>query len=158
MQRRYSEPNTYIDAIPSISQDSNELYDDVASLADPEVNMGIKNPRGICVIFCFILISGCFPTLTSSSRIIQDAGENSEPNCEGSRVQEDNEMQSKTTQRFTDAEQDNNSKIYLDLVPLPSFLHPTSGSKASPSKEPSRESPVHAEEQDPLSQNKEVDH
>ncbi|XP_013863040.1 actin filament-associated protein 1-like 2 [Austrofundulus limnaeus] len=121
MQRRYSEPNTYIDAIPSISQDSNELYDDVASLADPE-----------------------------------DAGESSEPNCEGNRVQEDNEMQSETTKWCTDAEQDNNSKIYLDLVPLPSFLHPTSGSKTSPHKETSRESPVHAEEQDPSSQNKEV--
>lgn len=39
MLRRYSEPNTYIDTIPSISQNSDELYDDVASLADPEVTL-----------------------------------------------------------------------------------------------------------------------
>lgn len=38
MQRRYSEPNTYIDTISSISHNSDELYDDVASIADPEVS------------------------------------------------------------------------------------------------------------------------
>ncbi|XP_068610383.1 actin filament-associated protein 1-like 2 [Brachionichthys hirsutus] len=36
MQRRYSEPNTYIDTPPSIPNNSDELYDDVASIADPE--------------------------------------------------------------------------------------------------------------------------
>uniref|UniRef100_A0A3B4EV46 Actin filament-associated protein 1-like 2 n=1 Tax=Pundamilia nyererei TaxID=303518 RepID=A0A3B4EV46_9CICH len=36
MQRRYSEPNTYIDTLPSISHNSDDLYDDVASIADPE--------------------------------------------------------------------------------------------------------------------------
>lgn len=43
MQRRYSEPNTYIDAPPSIPHDSDELYDDVASLADPEVYPWLKS-------------------------------------------------------------------------------------------------------------------
>lgn len=42
MQRRYSEPNTYIDTLPPISQNSDELYDDVASIADPEVRDDIK--------------------------------------------------------------------------------------------------------------------
>ncbi len=42
MQRRYSEPNTYIDTLPSISHNSDELYDDVASIADPEVCSGLK--------------------------------------------------------------------------------------------------------------------
>lgn len=37
MQRRYSEPNTYIDAPPPIPHNSDDLYDDVASIADPEV-------------------------------------------------------------------------------------------------------------------------
>ncbi|KAG8008702.1 Actin filament-associated protein 1-like 2, partial [Nibea albiflora] len=37
MQRRYSEPNTYIDTQPSVTHNSDELYDDVASIADPEV-------------------------------------------------------------------------------------------------------------------------
>lgn len=37
MQRRYSEPNTYIDTPPSNPHNSDELYDDVAFTADPEV-------------------------------------------------------------------------------------------------------------------------
>lgn len=37
MQRRYSEPNTYIDTLPSNPHTSDELYDDVAFTADPEV-------------------------------------------------------------------------------------------------------------------------
>lgn len=44
MQRRYSEPNTYIDTPPSIPHDSEELYDDVASIADPEVCSGLNAP------------------------------------------------------------------------------------------------------------------
>ncbi|XP_056152984.1 actin filament-associated protein 1-like 2 isoform X2 [Lampris incognitus] len=37
MQRRYSEPNTYIDSLPSVPHPSDELYDDVASIgAEPE--------------------------------------------------------------------------------------------------------------------------
>lgn len=39
MQRRYSEPNTYIDTPPSIPLNSDELYDDVAG---PEVCSGLK--------------------------------------------------------------------------------------------------------------------
>lgn len=46
MQRRYSEPNTYIDTPPAISNNSEELYDDVASIADPEV----------CSDFCFFYL------------------------------------------------------------------------------------------------------
>uniref|UniRef100_A0A3B4EYF3 Actin filament-associated protein 1-like 2 n=1 Tax=Pundamilia nyererei TaxID=303518 RepID=A0A3B4EYF3_9CICH len=75
MQRRYSEPNTYIDTLPSISHNSDDLYDDVASIADPE-----------------------------------DAEENNSEN-----------------------------RIYLDLVPVRSFLHTSSGGKLSP-KEASRHS------------------
>lgn len=154
MQRRYSETNTYIDTVPSISQDSNELYDDVASIADPEVGMGVKIPSGICAILSFIWIAGCFPPLTSSSQIIQDAEEDSEPNCEENKVQEVIE----TTKEHADAEQDS-SKIYLDLVPLPSFLHPMGGHKTSPHKETSSASTVHVEEhRDHLSPNKEVEH
>lgn len=47
MQRRYSEPNTYIDAPPSIPHNSDDLYDDVASIADPEVCSGLKCTQGI---------------------------------------------------------------------------------------------------------------
>lgn len=42
MQRRYSEPNAYIDSLPSISLNSDELYDDVASIADPEVRTAYR--------------------------------------------------------------------------------------------------------------------
>lgn len=41
MQRRYSEPNTYIDRLPSNPHNPDELYDDVAFTADPEVCHGI---------------------------------------------------------------------------------------------------------------------
>uniref|UniRef100_A0A1A7WJ13 Actin filament-associated protein 1-like 2 n=2 Tax=Iconisemion striatum TaxID=60296 RepID=A0A1A7WJ13_9TELE len=99
MQRRYSEENTYIDTVPSISQNSDELYDDVASLADPE-----------------------------------DAEESSVPNCEVNKVQEQNANKS------TEAEEDD-TRIYLDLVPLPSFLHTSSGPK-SPVSDISTVSPV----------------
>uniref|UniRef100_A0A8C6LTV9 Actin filament-associated protein 1-like 2 n=1 Tax=Nothobranchius furzeri TaxID=105023 RepID=A0A8C6LTV9_NOTFU len=80
MQRKYSEPNTYIDTIPSISQNSDELYDDVASPADLKVCIRIRSPY--------------------------------------------------------------DSRIYLDLVPLPSFLHTSSGHKSSPVNDTSRVSPV----------------
>uniref|UniRef100_A0A3B4VI39 Actin filament-associated protein 1-like 2 n=1 Tax=Seriola dumerili TaxID=41447 RepID=A0A3B4VI39_SERDU len=85
MQRRYSEPNTYIDTPPSISHNSDELYDDVASIADPE-------------------------------------------NSEGT-------------------EQDPDNRVYLDLVPVRSFLHTSCGAKTPPAKETSRYSPVPLEEQ-----------
>uniref|UniRef100_A0A3Q3X0N3 Actin filament-associated protein 1-like 2 n=1 Tax=Mola mola TaxID=94237 RepID=A0A3Q3X0N3_MOLML len=42
MQRRYSEPNTYINNSSSIALSSEELYDDVASIADPEVGTGLS--------------------------------------------------------------------------------------------------------------------
>uniref|UniRef100_A0A3B4B2M8 Actin filament-associated protein 1-like 2 n=1 Tax=Periophthalmus magnuspinnatus TaxID=409849 RepID=A0A3B4B2M8_9GOBI len=74
MQRRYSEPNTYIDTPPSFSQNSDELYDDVASLPDPEV-------------------------------LIEDSNGTKE---------------------------DADSKIYLDLIPVRSFLH--TSVKDSPGK------------------------
>uniref|UniRef100_A0A1A8K3U5 Actin filament-associated protein 1-like 2 n=2 Tax=Nothobranchius kuhntae TaxID=321403 RepID=A0A1A8K3U5_NOTKU len=100
MQRKYSEPNTYIDTIPSISQNSDELYDDVASPAD-----------------------------------FKDAEESSTTNCEVNKDQEQN------AQKSTESEEDD-SRIYLDLVPLPSFLHSSSGHKSSPVNDTSRVSPV----------------
>lgn len=47
MLRRYSEPNTYIDSPPTIAQNSDELYDDVASIADPEVCFLLKGFSGV---------------------------------------------------------------------------------------------------------------
>lgn len=43
MQRRYSEPNTYIDSLPAIPHSLEDLYDDVASIeADPEVSSALQ--------------------------------------------------------------------------------------------------------------------
>uniref|UniRef100_A0A3Q0RUN0 Actin filament-associated protein 1-like 2 n=1 Tax=Amphilophus citrinellus TaxID=61819 RepID=A0A3Q0RUN0_AMPCI len=78
MQRRYSEPNTYIDTLPSISHNSDELYDDVASIADPE---------------------------------------------------KDNETCSQDAKDPEGTEEDPENRIYLDLVPVRSFLHTSSGGK-----------------------------
>uniref|UniRef100_A0A3B3CWF3 Actin filament-associated protein 1-like 2 n=1 Tax=Oryzias melastigma TaxID=30732 RepID=A0A3B3CWF3_ORYME len=101
MLRRYSEPNTYIDTIPSISQNSDELYDDVASLADPE-----------------------------------DSKDNS-PNFDDDNLQESGEACRK--------EAEDDDRIYIDLLPVRSFLHTPSGAKQIPAKEPSSNSPVPAD-------------
>uniref|UniRef100_A0A3Q4BGS5 Actin filament-associated protein 1-like 2 n=1 Tax=Mola mola TaxID=94237 RepID=A0A3Q4BGS5_MOLML len=69
LEGKYSEPNTYINNSSSIALSSEELYDDVASIADPEV---------------------------------------------------------------VATEQDTENRVYLDLVPVRSFLH-TSGGCKSPS-------------------------
>ncbi|KAM9426463.1 actin filament-associated protein 1-like 2 isoform 2-T2 [Pholidichthys leucotaenia] len=109
MQRRYSEPNTYIDT-PSISLNSDELYDDVASIADPE-----------------------------------NTEENNLTNCEDNSLQEN--IESTEAKDPVVTERDTEERIYLDLVPVRSFLHTSNGSKASPFKEATRHSPVPVEEQ-----------
>uniref|UniRef100_A0A3B5LKG3 Actin filament-associated protein 1-like 2 n=1 Tax=Xiphophorus couchianus TaxID=32473 RepID=A0A3B5LKG3_9TELE len=101
MQRRYSESNTYIDTLPSIPQNSDEIYDDVASIADPEDH--------------------------------------------------------NATQPDNVTEQDSDNRIYLDLVPMRSFLHTACGAKASPPLTP-RVCPIPGEGQkDSSCQVKEVD-
>ncbi|RVE59487.1 hypothetical protein OJAV_G00188980 [Oryzias javanicus] len=103
MMRRYSEPNTYIDTIPSISQNSDELYDDVASLADPE-----------------------------------DSKENNSPNFDDD-LQESGEASLRDADGRKEAEDDD--RIYIDLLPVRSFLHTPGGAKQIPAKEPSSNSP-----------------
>ncbi|KAM6898578.1 actin filament-associated protein 1-like 2 isoform 1-T1 [Lycodopsis pacificus] len=121
MQRRYSEPNTYIDTPPSVAHNSDELYDDVASIADPE-----------------------------------DAEESGLPDSEDNNPQEHNDTCAQDTKDSVGTEQDTDSRIYLDLIPVRSFLHTSGGSKA-PAKETSSHSPVPVEEEkDPSSQMKEV--
>ncbi|KAM7370783.1 hypothetical protein PAMP_010304 [Pampus punctatissimus] len=118
MQRRYSESNTYIDTPPSIPLNSDELYDDVASLADPE-----------------------------------DAEESGLPDSE------DNNLNETCTQGTKDpvVTENDTERVYLDLVPVRSFLHTAGGGKVTPSKETSRHSPVPFEEQkEPSCQIKEV--
>ncbi|XP_039990782.1 actin filament-associated protein 1-like 2 isoform X3 [Xiphias gladius] len=112
MQRRYSEPNTYIDTLPSIPHNSDELYDDVASIADPE-----------------------------------DAEESSLPRSEDNDLQEHNETCTHDAKDSVGTEQDTENRVYLDLVPVRSFLHTSSGGKASPAKETFRHSPVPVEDQ-----------
>ncbi|XP_072311851.1 actin filament-associated protein 1-like 2 isoform X2 [Eucyclogobius newberryi] len=95
MQRRYSEPNTYIDTPPSFSQNSDELYDDVASLADPE-----------------------------------DAEETESFDDETKTIENDSEN-NQTDESIKDTNKPED--LYLDLIPVRSFLH-TSG-KNSPAKD-----------------------
>ncbi|CAJ1081035.1 actin filament-associated protein 1-like 2 isoform X1 [Xyrichtys novacula] len=119
MQRRYSEPNTYTDTPPSISNNSDELYDDVASIADPE-----------------------------------DAEESALPDSEDNNLQEQNAT---FTQDNKDSEQDTDDRVYLDLVPVRSFLHTSCGNKPAPAKETSGHSSIPGEDQkDQTSQNNEV--
>ncbi|XP_044193848.1 actin filament-associated protein 1-like 2 isoform X1 [Thunnus albacares] len=122
MQRGYSEPNTYIDTPPSIPLNSDELYDDVASIADPE-----------------------------------DAEESGLPESEDNNLQQHNEICTQGTKEPVVTEEDIDSRVYLDLVPVRSFLHTSGGGKVIPAKETSRHSPVTLEEQkDPSCQVKEV--
>ncbi|KAM8837977.1 actin filament-associated protein 1-like 2 isoform 2-T2 [Spinachia spinachia] len=117
MQRRYSEPNTYIDTVPSVPHNSEELYDDVASIADPE-----------------------------------DAEESSLADSEDNNPQEQTEPCAQDTRDPEGAEQDTDTRVYLDLIPVRSFLHTPAASKA-----PSRDSPVPSEEEkDPSALIKEV--
>nr|XP_057918675.1 actin filament-associated protein 1-like 2 isoform X2 [Doryrhamphus excisus] len=95
MQRRYSEPNAYIDALPSAPQNQEELYDDVASLADPEDAVDARPPQGEETIGNF----------------------------------EEKSTQDQRDPLATDADLEN--RVYLDLVPVRSFLHTVSGGKDS---------------------------
>ncbi|KAM9837249.1 actin filament-associated protein 1-like 2 [Aulostomus maculatus] len=122
MQRRYSEPNTYIETPPSIPHDSDELYDDVASIADPE-----------------------------------DAEECGRPHSETSDVIEQSKTCTQDTADPVGTAQDTDSKVYLDLVPVRSFLHTSCGAKETPLKETSGHSTAPLEEQkEPLCPVKEV--
>ncbi|XP_061611479.1 actin filament-associated protein 1-like 2 [Phyllopteryx taeniolatus] len=122
MQRRYSEPNTYIDALPSTLQNPDELYDDVASIADPE-----------------------------------DIVAGSLPQSEENDIEEHHEMSAHDPKDLVATDEDPENRVYLDLVPVRSFLHTVVGGKESPAQETSGESPEPLEEQnDPSSPNKEV--
>ncbi|KAK7919577.1 hypothetical protein WMY93_010861 [Mugilogobius chulae] len=85
---------------PSFSQNSEELYDDVASLADPE-----------------------------------DAEETESLNNENKPIEKDNEnnLTNESIKDTNNTEEDTDNRVYLDLIPVRSFLH-TSG-KNSPAKD-----------------------
>ncbi|XP_061911633.1 actin filament-associated protein 1-like 2 isoform X1 [Entelurus aequoreus] len=93
MQRRYSEPNAYIDALPSTPEDQEELYDDVASLAD-----------------------------------LEDAVDGGPPQDKETAVNsEETSAQDQKDPVAEDADPEN--RIYLDLVPVRSFLHTVGSGK-----------------------------
>ncbi|XP_062270284.1 actin filament-associated protein 1-like 2 isoform X2 [Platichthys flesus] len=96
MQRRYSELNTYIDTPPAVPLDSEELYDDVASLADPE-----------------------------------DAEESLLPDTEENHLLQRDETQAE----LKEPEGTDPDKVYLDLIPVRSFLHTSCGGKNPVTKE-----------------------
>ncbi|KAK2820413.1 hypothetical protein Q5P01_023372 [Channa striata] len=121
MQRRYSEPNTYIDAPPSIPHSSDDLYDDVASLADPE-----------------------------------DAEESRLPDTEDKDLLENNETCTDNAKDSAGTEPHDDDRIYLDLIPVRSFLHTSCASKVSPTKDTCPKSPTPVEDHKDSCQNKEV--
>lgn len=98
-----------------------------------------------------------FHLTTSYSRVIQDAEESGLPDSEDNNLQEHDETCTRDTKDSVGTEQDAEDRIYLDLVPVRSFLHTSCGGKALPAKETSRHSPVPVEDQrDSSSQMKEV--
>lgn len=91
----------------------------------------------------FILL---FPSLISYTPLIQDTEENALPNSE----EENNSQDHNATQsdNAKDAERQTDDRIYLDLVPMHSFLHTACGAKASPApKEAPRVCPIPGERQ-----------
>ncbi|XP_037134620.1 actin filament-associated protein 1-like 2 [Syngnathus acus] len=116
MQRGFSEPNNYIDALPSAQQNPDELYDDVASIADPED-----------------IVAGCLPLSDEKD------------------IEEPREMSAKDAHKDLVAqEEEPENRVYLDLVPVRSFLHTVAGG----GKERSGESPEPSEERkEPLKLN-----
>ncbi|KAL6475350.1 hypothetical protein MHYP_G00163900 [Metynnis hypsauchen] len=104
MQRRYSEPNTYTDTLPSNPHDADDIYDDVASTENEQ-----------------------------------------EDGQEGS------------SELMVSTEQDGKDRVYLDLIPVRSFLHTNSGrvspqSAHSPQRESSPTPTPTAEQQDPVNE------
>lgn len=87
---------------------------------------------------------------------MQDAEESGLPDSEDNSLQENNEPCAQDTRDSVATEQDTENRVYLDLVPVRSFLH-TSGGCKSPSVIDTSHSPGPVEDQkDPPSQIKEV--
>ncbi|XP_011604547.1 actin filament-associated protein 1-like 2 isoform X1 [Takifugu rubripes] len=119
MQRRYSEPNTYIDTLPSNPHNTDELYDDVAFTADPE--------------------------------------DTEESSLADSNLQEQNDACPEDSEDplGTEPSTDGN-RVYLDLLPVRSFLHTSCGHK-SPTLKHDTCAQVSAEEvEEPSAEIKEI--
>ena len=96
--------------------------------------------------------------ITSSFGVMQDVEEGGLPDGEDINLQEHSETCTQGTKDLAAKEGDTDDRIYLDLIPVRSFLHTSCGPKTPPAKETSGHSPVPAEEQkDASSQVKEVD-
>lgn len=85
--------------------------------------------------------------LISCGPFIQDAEESGLPDGEDNNLQEHNEPSTQDAKDSAGTEQDTESRVYLDLVPVRSFLHTSCGTKTPPTKENSRYSPVPVEDQ-----------
>lgn len=85
--------------------------------------------------------------LISCCLFIQDAEESGLPDSEDNNLQEHNEPSTQDAKDSVGTEQDSESRVYLDLVPVRSFLHTSCGTKTPPTKEPSRHSPVPVDDQ-----------
>lgn len=78
------------------------------------------------------------------------------PDSEDNSLQENNEPCAQDTRDSVATEEDTENRVYLDLIPVRSFLH-TSGGRKSPSATDRSHSPGSVEDQkDPPSETKEV--
>lgn len=105
MQRRFSEPNTYIDSLPCIRHGADDLYDDVASIeADPEQD--------------------------AEESGLLDSGDNGGPDEADPRDGDPKAM--------VITGEDTAERIYLDLIPVRSFLHTSTGAGGPAHKDGAR--------------------
>ncbi|XP_061765828.1 actin filament-associated protein 1-like 2 [Nerophis ophidion] len=146
MQRRYSEPNAYIDALPSTPEDQEELYDDLENNKNlkfwpnftqlkPIYILRIKSvkPKSALRPKPTKLSIDSVQTFTSTTslpdlHIIQDAVDGGAPqDKETAGNSEETSAQDQKDPVAEDADPEN--RIYLDLVPVRSFLHTVGSSK-----------------------------
>lgn len=146
MQRRYSEPNTYTDSPPSDPQTCDDIYDDVASI-DNEQEVGKENFPPCTQLCLFWVIEqklhlSDLPEIISEQEVIGMTVDFcnlrlfSFNKIRSVRLQEVQEDQDSSFELTANTEQNEKDRIYLDLIPVRSFLH-TSPGRVSPQTESS---------------------
>lgn len=93
--------------------------------------------------------SGHFPApnFSNYAHVVQDAEESGLPDSEDNNPEENNETCTEDAKESEGNEQNIENRIYLDLIPVRSFLHTSGGGKVSPAKETSTHFPVPVEDQ-----------
>lgn len=98
-----------------------------------------------------------FQSHNSCFHVIQDADQSGLQDSVDNTMQEHNETCTQDTKNSTGTKQDTENRVYLEVVPVRSFLHTSCGRKSPPVKDTFTHSPVPEEDQqEPPSQTKEV--